>query len=235
MFGQPRYWVIIPAAGEGQRMDDVIPKQYLKLDDKTILEHSIAVFQQLPEIKEIMVVIAQNDNYWSLLTPGERVSTTAGGVLRIDSVLNGLLALENKAVSNDWVLVHDAARPLVRSQDVLKLMESLKEHPVGGLLATPVRDTLKKSGNKRDIEKTIDRNNLWCALTPQMFRYGLLVKALKHVILDDITVTDEAMAIELLSKKPQLVEGRADNIKITYPADLEFAKAVISTRRSLLK
>ena len=218
-------WVVIPAAGVGKRMESDTPKQYLKLNDKTVIEHTLSVFDKHDSISEIIVSISEGDEYWTgldfnLLKP---LHVAAGGRERCDSVLNGLKYLENKAADDDWVLVHDAARPCLRDEDITLLIDTLKEHEVGGILAVRVRDTMKRSGDENIIKETVERDNLWHALTPQMFRFSMLKNALESALSNNDVITDEASAIELAGYQPLLVEGHADNIKITRPEDLILA------------
>lgn len=221
------YWVIIPAAGIGKRMGTEIPKQYLKIGEKTVLEHTISHFQNIPQIKGIIVCLAPDDLFFNQLSISKQVMITNGGKERSDSVLNGLNYLEQYAEENDWILVHDAARPCVRKSDICNLMISLENHEVGGLLAVPVRDTMKRT-QKHQVEMTISRENLWHALTPQMFRFKLLKTALETALKKQQTITDESQAIEFLGLHPIIVEGHADNLKITHPNDLELAHLFLS-------
>ena len=218
-------WVIIPAAGVGRRMGTDTPKQYLLLNEKTVIENTLEVFNTHDSIFEIVVAVSKEDEYWpsldlNLSKPLHKVN---GGTERCDSVLNGLKFLEDKAENNDWVLVHDAARPCLRKEDLTLLLETLQEHEVGGILAVPVRDTMKRSIGENIIKETVERENLWHALTPQMFRYGLLKDALVSALNNNEVITDEASAIELAGYQPVLVEGHADNLKITRPEDLALA------------
>lgn len=217
-------WVIIPAAGVGKRMGSDTPKQYLSLNNKTILEHTLNVFDKHHSISEIVVAISKGDEYWPTLNINlsKPLHIAHGGNERCDSVLNGLKFLENKANDDDWVLVHDAARPCLRHEDLTLLLESLIDNEVGGILAVPVRDTMKRSSNNL-IKETVDREGLWHALTPQMFRFGLLKYAIESALNQNEVITDEASAIELAGHQPVLVEGHADNIKITRPEDLALA------------
>lgn len=218
-------WAIIPAAGVGRRMGTDIPKQYLQLNGKTVIEHTISALDKHDDISEIIVVISKQDEHWPDLsiTSSKPVSTVSGGKERCDSVLNGLLALEGKASDDDWVLVHDAARPCLQTDDLNKLIDSLLEHRVGGILASPVRDTMKRSTEGQLIKATVDRDNLWHALTPQMFRFGILKSALVSALNQGLPVTDEASAVELAGYQPLLVEGKMENLKITRPEDLALA------------
>jgi len=221
------YWVIIPAAGIGKRMGTEIPKQYLKLGDQTVLEHTINRFQNLPQIKGIVICLAPDDLFFNQLSISKQIMMTNGGKERSDSVLNGLNFLEKYAEENDWILVHDAARPCVRKSDIEKLMFELQDHEVGGLLAVSVRDTMKRAKNQQ-VETTVNRENLWHALTPQMFRFKTLKTALETALEKQQIITDEAQAIEFLGLHPMLIEGHADNIKITHPNDLQLAHLFLS-------
>ena len=173
-----------------------------------------------------MVALAENDSYWPSLTPDLpcRLFAAPGGTERAESVLHALDVLRLHAADDDWVLVHDAARPCVRAQDLQTLVAALYDDPVGGLLAVPVRDTMKQATDDRRCAGTVDRSRLWHALTPQMFRLGLLHTALHTAQAADVTVTDEASALEYAGYWPRLVEGHADNLKITRPEDLPLAE-----------
>jgi len=218
-------WVIIPASGVGKRMSSPVPKQYLKLNDKTVIEHTLDVFDKHESISEVVVVISEGDEYWSPLNANisKTLHVTYGGKERCDSVLNGLKFIENKAEANDWILVHDAARPCLRESDLSLLLETLNEHDIGGILAVPVRDTMKRSTDNNLIKETVEREHLWHALTPQMFRYSMLRDALESSLKNNEVITDEASAIEFSGFKPLLVEGHSDNIKITRPEDIGLA------------
>ncbi|ALG69380.2 2-C-methyl-D-erythritol 4-phosphate cytidylyltransferase [Beggiatoa leptomitoformis] len=219
-----QYWVVIPAAGIGTRMEADCPKQYLTIHAKPILQHTIERFD-FPMIAGIVVSLAKQDTYWEKLTLNINVPLfiAEGGKERYHSVFNSLLALKNRARPDDWVLVHDAARPCVRQSDVQNLMQQLSIHPVGGLLGIPVRDTLKRTNAHNHVTETVNREGLWHALTPQMFRYDLLYKALSVIIATHEMITDDAQAMEKLGYTPVFIEGHADNIKITRPQDLALA------------
>ncbi len=219
----PGFWAIIPAAGVGSRMQADRPKQYLPLAGKTILEHTLACFLDHPQLRGLVVSLAGDDPYWPLLACAidSRIERAEGGRERADSVLNGLLRLtELGAQENDWVLVHDAARPNLSRSDLDTLLETLADDPVGGLLAVPARDTLKRAGADGRVCETIDRSVVWQAFTPQMFRLGFLHRVLADALVADVNVTDESSAVEWAGFAPRLVEGRADNIKVTRPEDL---------------
>ena len=218
-------WVVIPAAGVGKRMKSNTPKQYLLLNNKTVIEHTLSVFDAHPSVSEIVVAVSKNDQYWPSLEINltKPLYKTKGGNERSDSVLNGLIYLQDKAEDNDWVLVHDAARPCLRAEDLTLLIDSLIDHEVGGILAVPVRDTMKRSDSNNLVTETVERDNLWHALTPQMFRFKVLKNALETALHNNEVVTDESSAIEIAGYQPVLVEGHADNIKITRPEDLALA------------
>jgi 2-C-methyl-D-erythritol 4-phosphate cytidylyltransferase len=177
-------------------------------------------------------VVAAADPYWPSVAARlpQQVVTAAGGSERSGSVRNGLAALEARAASSDWVLVHDAARPCLDSKDLDRLLETVQSHPVGGLLAAPAADTLKRAGSDRAIVETVDRTGLWRALTPQMFRYGRLCDALDRVLASGRLPTDEAQALEWSGEHPMVVEGSTANIKITNADDLAIAEALLGAR-----
>jgi len=222
---QPKYWAVIPAAGVGKRMSGDLPKQYLTIVGKTILEHSLDGLLSCPEISGAVVAISAEDEYWEDLNYQHEklVLLAEGGKERCNSVLKALDKLSQTADDNDWVLVHDAARPCVRLKDIQKLLQSCKDHPVGGILAVPVKDTIKESNDLSEIRETVDRSKLWNAQTPQMFRLGPLRDALSKAINDGAVITDEASAMERAGGRPLLVEGHADNIKITRHEDVNLA------------
>lgn len=225
MSAEKKYWAVIPAAGIGKRMKADRPKQYLTLNEQTVLEQTIAIFNRHPRISGIVVIVTAGDPYWAELKPetSKPLLVADGGAERCHSVLNGLQILDQYADDNDWVLVHDAARPCLRQQDIDHLISELEGDEVGGILAVPVRDTMKRDDNAGRIAHTEDRNGMWHALTPQMFPLGLLRESLQRALADGFEVTDEASALEHAGRHPKLVEGHADNIKITRPEDLALA------------
>lgn len=221
----PHYWVVIPAAGVGARMQADRPKQYLPLRGRTLIEHTLDCFLGQPELLGLVVCLSADDDWWPQLACAldTRISRAAGGRERADSVLAGLQRLsELGADEQDWVLVHDAARPNLAETDLHKLVRELADDPVGGLLAVPVRDTLKLAGPDGRVQSTPDRALYWQAYTPQMFRLGALRKALAAALAAGVAITDEASAMEWAGHAPRLIEGRADNIKITRPEDLHW-------------
>ncbi|MDH5325745.1 MAG: 2-C-methyl-D-erythritol 4-phosphate cytidylyltransferase [Gammaproteobacteria bacterium] len=239
-----RFWGVIPAAGAGKRMGSQVPKQYLPLAGKTVMQHSVEALLQHPELNTAVVAVSQDDSYWSelaLALPGKTVHRTEGGQERCHSVLNALEALGSLgAEATDWVLVHDAARPCVRAEDIQTLIQTLQNDPVGGLLAVPVSDTIKRAvvcnadktgteGHSR-VETTVERSDLWQAQTPQMFPLRALTDALHQALQQGYLVTDEASAMEFAGHQPRLVPGRTDNIKITRAEDLALAEFYIHRR-----
>jgi 2-C-methyl-D-erythritol 4-phosphate cytidylyltransferase len=220
------FWAVIPAAGTGSRMQADIPKQYLQLNRKSVIEHALNAFCENEKIKGIVVAISEQDTWWKSLAISShpKIKTTPGGAERCHSVLNCLHFLSGMAAAEDWVLVHDAARPCISSGDIDHLIGQLVDHPVGGLLALPVRDTMKRADVDNAVSETVNRNGLWHALTPQMFRLAGLTHALQQAIDRNQVVTDESQAMELMGLKPLLVEGQAGNIKITRKDDLALAE-----------
>jgi 2-C-methyl-D-erythritol 4-phosphate cytidylyltransferase len=221
----PRIWFIVPAAGASRRLGGPVAKPYLELAGRRVIEHTLDALLSQASVAGGVVVLAADDREWPTLPLAlrERVTTTLGGRERCDSVLAGLRALSS-AARDDWVLVHDAARPCVRHHDLRSLVDTLACHEVGGLLGVPVSDTMKRTDTQGTVSETVDRRGLWHAHTPQMFRYGLLKTSLEQALRDGYQVTDEASAIEHAGYSPLMVEGHADNIKITRPGDLPLAE-----------
>lgn len=227
---EDRYWALIPAAGVGARMQADRPKQYLPLLGKTVIEHTLARFVRHPAIQGIVIALGAEDAYWAGLdfNPGKAFYRAEGGAERSDSVLNALKVLQAHARPTDWVLVHDAARPCLHARDIDALIEACRGDAVGGILATPVRDTMKRADDTQHIRRTEEREGLWHALTPQMFRLQDLTRALERALAEGVGVTDEASAMEYMGLHPRLVEGRGDNIKITRAQDLDLAEFFLS-------
>lgn len=229
-----RFWLVIPAAGIGARMAADRPKQYLQVAGRSILEHTLQRFLDHPALRGVVVSLAADDPYWPVLAVASdpRIRRTAGGRERADSVLAGLETLKNEgAADDDWVLVHDAARPNLALEDLQRLLDSLADDPVGGLLAVPARDTLKRAGADGRVQETVDRSVIWQAYTPQMFRLGALRRALAQALRAQVAITDEASAMEWAGLAPRLVEGRADNLKVTRPEDLQYLQVLWSEPR----
>jgi 2-C-methyl-D-erythritol 4-phosphate cytidylyltransferase len=227
-----RIFGLIPAAGSGSRFGIERPKQYLPLAGKPMLRHSIESLLATPEVEVVFVVLAPADTEfrkhdWSAF--GERIAPRyCGGASRRDSVLNGLVAAASEVDPNDWMLVHDAARPCLARAELRRLIDDAGRDDVGGILAIPVSDTLKRAGEEGRILETEPRDHLWQAQTPQMFRHGTLLKALR----DALHVTDEAGAVEQLGYRPRLVEGSTENLKITFASDLRIAESILRDRRA---
>lgn len=231
----PRLWAVVPAAGVGRRFGARIPKQYLDLAGRPVIEWTLSVFVEHGHIAGILVALDPQDHLWSATAYADhpRVSRVAGGSERCLSVLNALEALARQADPEDWVLVHDAARPCLRGEDLDHLISELALEPVGGLLAVPVRDTMKRADPTDHVAATVDRTSLWHAYTPQMFRLAALTAALRDAIASGDWVTDEAAAMERLGQRPRLVEGHADNIKITRAEDLPLARFFLAQQGRL--
>lgn len=227
-----KVWTIVPAAGIGRRFGSVRPKQYVHLCGEPLLAHVLRRLLSEPRVDAVVVALAVDDSHWEQLLPlpsHKPIWTTTGGAHRGASVLAGLQTLAEKGANdNDWVLVHDAARPCLCAEDLRNLIDSLYDDQVGGLLATPLVDTLKRSQSSQRVEATVPRTGLWRALTPQMFHFGPLRSALLQAEADGIQVTDESMAMELAGLQPRLICGSGDNIKVTGPDDLALAEGIIS-------
>ncbi|HET7764089.1 MAG TPA: 2-C-methyl-D-erythritol 4-phosphate cytidylyltransferase [Burkholderiales bacterium] len=222
-----RFFGLVPAAGSGSRFGVAGPKQYSLLAGQTMLRHAVERLLAAPQVEVVFVVLAPADTEfrrhdWSAF--GERIAPLyCGGASRRDSVLNGLVAAASAVDPNDWMLVHDAARPCLGRAELLRLIDDAGRDEVGGILAVPVSDTLKRAGEEGRILETEPRDHLWHAQTPQMFRHGMLLKALR----DALHVTDEAEAIEALGYRPKLVEGSTENLKITFASDLRVAEGIL--------
>lgn len=225
-------WAVIPAAGIGARMASETPKQYLQIAGRTLLEYACEALLGVAGLKGLVLAVHPDDKRVSRLSlvDDDRVTLVVGGAERADSVLAALDKLDCRAAAEDWVLVHDAARPCIESAAVEQLLARVSQHAVGGILARPVTDTVKQASPRREIEATLPRERLWLAQTPQIFRYGLLREALYKARDAGAAVTDESMALERLGYNPMLVEGPASNIKITYPQDLSLAGWYIANR-----
>ncbi|WP_035383373.1 2-C-methyl-D-erythritol 4-phosphate cytidylyltransferase [Ferriphaselus sp. R-1] len=219
------FHALVPAAGSGSRMGSELPKQYLPLAGQPMIRHALAALCASPQLATVFVVLSPQDEWfrsydWSAF--GDKLQPLyCGGATRAESVQNGLLMSELDV--DDWVLVHDAARPCLTQALIARLIAELRDDPVGGILAAPVADTLKRAGEGNRIACTEDRNGLWGAQTPQMFRVGLLAQALSSAI----EVTDEASAIETLGLSPKLVASDSTNFKVTYPQDLRLAELLL--------
>jgi 2-C-methyl-D-erythritol 4-phosphate cytidylyltransferase len=228
----PKHFALIPAAGGGARMGAELPKQYLELAGRPLLAHVIERLCAEPRIAQVFVVLAPGDSRfarfdWRRFAP-RLEPLYCGGETRAASVFNGLLAAHDAIAAADWVLVHDAARPCLDPADLSRLLAEVGEDATGGLLAIPVADTLKRANRDGLVVRTEPRDHLWQAQTPQMFRYRLLLEALRAA--GPAVITDEAGAIENLGLKPKLVMGSARNLKVTYPEDLALAELILSSK-----
>ncbi|HQS81493.1 MAG TPA: 2-C-methyl-D-erythritol 4-phosphate cytidylyltransferase [Thiobacillus sp.] len=225
------FYALIPAAGGGSRMGGSIEKQYMPLNAVPMIAHAMMVLAREPRITKLFVVLSPTDKRWNNYAwQGweERIEVLrCGGATRAETVLNGLDAMSRICAADDWVLVHDAARPCLPDEMLVKLLDEVADDPVGGLLAVPVADTLKRAAETESgarAEATVPRAGLWQAQTPQMFRHGTLSEALRAAGSD---MTDEASAIEQLGLQPKLVESDSRNLKVTYPQDLELAGLIL--------
>ncbi len=227
-----RFFGLVPAAGAGERMGRAAPKQYLELLGRPMLHYSVKALLADVRIDTVFVVLAPADDAfkqhcWDEF--GARVAPLyCGGATRHDSVLNGLVAASSAVESDDWMLVHDAARPCLAPRELRRMLDTLEADEVGGILAVPVADTLKRADAAGRIQATEAREQLWQAQTPQMFRHGLLLDALGRTA----RFSDEAGAVEALGLKPKLVQGSAANLKVTYPEDLQLAQTILTSREA---
>lgn len=225
--------VIVPAAGVGKRMLAACPKQYLEINDQSILTHTVNRLLSHPRVAKIIIAVSDEDAYFghTELVDNINVIRVSGGKERVDSVLNGLHAIDGE--TNPWVLVHDVARPCVTHSDIDKIIEQCIENDCGGLLAAQVVDTIKKNSKTRSnmVGSTIDRSNLWHAFTPQMYKTAELKKAIEQALENNLEITDESSAIELSGLPSLLVLGRRDNIKITRPEDIALATFYLAQQK----
>ena len=223
-------WALVPAAGSGRRFGGEVPKQYLVAAGKPLIAHALDALLAHPQIDGVVVALSADDAHWPGWETlyGKPVRTCVGGRERADSVLAALHALPGSVAADELLLVHDAARPNLRAEDLSRLIEAARAHPDGAILAAPVRDTLKRADAAQIILATEPREALWRALTPQAFRRDLLQRALEAALQAGVIATDEAMAVERLGRRPRLVEGREDNLKVTTPADLALAEFLLA-------
>jgi 2-C-methyl-D-erythritol 4-phosphate cytidylyltransferase len=229
----PLVWAAIPAAGSGSRLGAALPKQYLELAGRALAEHTLEALLGVPRIHEVVVAIAADDVHWRTLDAGlrTRVRTVTGGADRAASVECALHGFSRQPADDDWVLVHDMARPCIRPQQIESFIESLAGDAVGGLLALPLVDTLKRADDSGRVVETLPRAALWRAQTPQMFRFALLRDALAKARVDGTAITDEAMAIENMGLQPRLIEGSSSNIKVTLAEDVALAEFQLERQR----
>ena len=227
-----RCWAVVPAAGRGERYGSRLPKQYERILGRPVLSWALRAVLAERSIRRVVVALAAGDRRFGRLAEASdaRIRTCPGGAQRCASVANALESLAGEARDGDWVLVHDAARPCLQAADLRALIDGVGRDSVGGLLAVPVGETLKRAGSDGRVDGTVSRDGLWRAMTPQMFRYGLLKRALALCIDRERNVTDEAAAIEAMALRPRLVRGRVDNIKITHREDRGLAAAILASR-----
>ncbi|MEB6665627.1 2-C-methyl-D-erythritol 4-phosphate cytidylyltransferase [Acinetobacter vivianii] len=228
---QTKLWAVVPAAGSGSRFSKTELKQYQYIQNHTVLEHTVNRLNTL-DLAGCVLAIGQQDNFAKTLPfqHKDNLHFCEGGAERVHSVLNALIYLSEIADENDWVLVHDAARPCVTSDCLARLVESAQHSNQSAILAIPVRDTLKQVPSENQIEKTVSRELLWQAQTPQMARLQVLKSAIEQALADHIVITDEASALEYVKEPVQVVQGRSDNIKITYADDLELARLILQSQ-----
>lgn len=230
------YWVVVPAAGSGQRMGTALPKQYLPLAERTVLAWTLDTLLAHPRVAGVVLAVAGDDQRWRESVPAEhaaRLRPVVGGSERADSVEAGLELLARERPLDEWVLVHDAVRPCVHPGDLERLVTAIESDTIGGLLAAPCSDTIKQADAESRVGATLDRRTLWRAQTPQMFRLGALREAYAHARASDRVPTDEAAAMEAVGARPRLVAGRSDNIKVTQAEDLALAEAILRARGKL--
>jgi 2-C-methyl-D-erythritol 4-phosphate cytidylyltransferase len=224
----PKIFALVLAAGQGTRIGDALPKQYLPVAGKPMMFHSIETLAAVPRLVRVFVVLAPLDRHWGTYDwstlPDKVEAAFCGGEHRAQSVLNSLKHMESDIAKDDWVLVHDAARPCVQKELVEQFLDELEDEPVGGLLAIPLADTLKTADDNLRVAATIPRLNLWRAQTPQMFRYELLRRGLEN----KPAATDESEAVESIGyNAPRLVQGESTNIKVTFAEDLQIAEMIL--------
>jgi 2-C-methyl-D-erythritol 4-phosphate cytidylyltransferase len=227
--------VVVPAAGVGKRMRSSCPKQYLTIENITILEHTVQRLLSHDAISHVIIALGENDEYFpnTSLVNHKNITCVTGGKERVDSVLAGLKHLH--AGQEQWVLVHDAARPCVRHQDLTRLINYCLENDHGGLLASPVRDTMKQANTEQLVASSLDRSQMWHALTPQMYKTLELTAAITAALAKGISITDESSAMEASGFASGLVNGSSDNIKITQPEDLFLAELILNQQKNNLQ
>ena len=228
----PKLWAIVPAAGVGERFSDGHPKQFHQLRGKTMAEHTLLKLLSVEQIQRLICPCDLSSKYWSKVSVSKdlRVEMVNGGKSRAQSVMNGLRVLQNYAKADDWVLVHDIARPCITASDISRLISELKNNIVGGLLVKRVDETIKMVGLENRVLKTPDREQYRVAQTPQMFRYKILFDALALASSRNVSPTDEASAVEAMGKDVVMIEGRKDNIKITHQSDLMIAETILQNQ-----
>jgi len=230
MPAMPKVFAIVPAAGQGTRIGDPVPKQYLPIAGQPMMYHSIHALAAVARIVRIFVILSPLDRHWAQhdwsRVAGKVETIAGGGAHRPETVLNALHALDGRVDKDDWILVHDAARPCIETELVEQFLDELGDDPIGGVLAMPVADTLKRAGEGQRVAETIPRVDMWKAQTPQMFRYDMLRRGLER----KPDATDEAQALEALGHAPRLVQGENLNLKVTFPEDLQLAEMILLGR-----
>lgn len=229
----PKVFALVLAAGQGTRIGDAVPKQYLPLAGKPMMFHSIEALSAVSRVEKVFVVLAPMDRHWGAhdwsALPDKVEAAFCGGAHRAESVLNALKHLQARIGADDWVMVHDAARPCIMTELVEQFLDEVGEDPVGGLLAMPLADTLKRADEHQRVEATVPRVNLWRAQTPQLFRYAMLRKGLEKTP----AATDEAEAVEALGHEPRLAEGENSNIKVTFAEDFVMAELILKHKQQI--
>jgi 2-C-methyl-D-erythritol 4-phosphate cytidylyltransferase len=223
----PKVFALVLAAGQGTRIGDAVPKQYLPLAGKPMMFHSIEAIAAVSRVDRVFVVLSPLDRHWGehdwSALPDKVEAAFCGGAHRAESVMNALKHIAERAARDDWVLVHDAARPCIGTELVEQFLDEIGDDPVGGLLAMPLADTLKRAEEGQRVAETIPREGLWRAQTPQLFRYALLFRGLER----KPAATDEAEAVETLGQAPRLAQGDSTNIKVTFADDLALAEMIL--------
>ncbi|HQZ45031.1 MAG TPA: 2-C-methyl-D-erythritol 4-phosphate cytidylyltransferase [Usitatibacteraceae bacterium] len=224
----PKIFALVPAAGQGTRLGDALPKQYLPIAGRPMMFHALEALAAVSRIDHVIAILSPLDRHWGAHDwselPDKVEALFAGGASRGKTVANALSLLEGRAQAEDWVLVHDAARPCLAKSLVEQFLDEVGDDPVGGLLAMPLADTLKRGEETMRVVETIPRAGLWRAQTPQMFRYGLLRRGLAR----ETEVTDESQAVEALGQMPRIVQGEAANLKVTFADDIALAEMVLA-------
>ena len=230
-----RLWGIVPAAGKGTRFSNRIAKQFSRLNGETVAQHCLARLLKVPSIERLIVPCDPRDPGWHEVDAcnESRVELVEGGEERSDSVLNGLRTLSFVANEKDWILVHDIVRPCIKIESIMKLIDCVRDHPVGGILTSSVVDTVKLVSSDGRVIRTKNRDSLRLAQTPQVFRFGELHRALKSASENSFTPSDEASALEWFGRPVLFADGRHDNIKITHPEDLAVAEAIMTSQERL--
>ncbi len=227
----PKVFALVPAAGQGTRIGDAVPKQYIPLAGKPMMFHAIETLAAVPRIERVFVCLSPLDRHWAAhdwtALPDKVEAVFSGGVTRAGTVANTLAHLAPTVAKDDWVLVHDAARPCILRELVEQFLDEIGDDPVGGLLAMPLADTLKRADENQRVAETIARAGLWRAQTPQMFRYELLRRGLEK----KPDATDESAAVEAMGyNTPRLVQGESTNIKVTFAEELQVAEMILQQR-----